>query len=107
MRELPAERDEKGRRAMDLQLRNFPLVFTLAFVTPALGQAVAPTVGPAFGGSESAESIPDFSGFWVHPLPGFEPLTSGPTAGQPRAPPERHGRHPQACRRLHQSDLEA
>jgi hypothetical protein len=67
---------------MYLQWRNFPLVFTLAaaVVTPAFGQAVAPTVGAANGGSEGAESIPDFSGFWVHPLPGFEPLSSGPTA---------------------------
>src|SRR5262245_56876912 len=82
MQELPAERDEKGRRAMDLQWRNFPLVFTLAAVavTPAFGQGVAPTVGPAYLGGESAESIPDFSGFWLHPLPGFEPLASGPTA---------------------------
>ena len=31
-------------------------------------------------GSESAEAIPDFSGIWVHALPGFEPLPSGPTA---------------------------
>jgi hypothetical protein len=40
-------------------------------VTPVLGQT---------GGSESAESIPDFSGIWAHGLPGFEPLSSGPTA---------------------------
>jgi len=67
---------------MDMQWRNFPLVFTLAaaVATPALGQAVAPTVGSAKGGSESTKSIPDLSGFWVHPLPGFEPLASGPTA---------------------------
>src|SRR5260370_31955167 len=67
---------------MDLQWRNFSLVFTLtaAVATPAFGQALAPTVGPAYIGSESAESVPDFSGFWVHPLPGFEPLPSGPTA---------------------------
>ncbi len=67
---------------MDSQWRNFPLVFTLAaaVVTPAFGQAVAPKVGPADGGSESAEAIPDFSGIWVHALPGFEPLPSGPTA---------------------------
>ena len=67
---------------MGLQLQNFPLVFTLAamVLTPAFGQAVPPTVGAANGGSESAESIPDFSGPWVHPLPGFEPLPSGPTA---------------------------
>jgi hypothetical protein len=58
------------------------LVFTLAtaVATPAFGQAVAPTVGSANGGSESAEVIPDFSGLWVHALPGFEPLPSGPTA---------------------------
>ena len=67
---------------MDSQWRNFPLVFTLAaaVVTPAFGQAVAPTVGPAGSGEESAASIPDFSGLWVHGLPGFEPLPSGPTA---------------------------
>ena len=55
---------------MDLQRRNFPLVLTLAaaFVTPTFGQ------------SGSAESIPDFSGIWIHANPGFEPLASGPTA---------------------------
>jgi hypothetical protein len=67
---------------MDSQWRNFPMVFALAaaVVTPVFGQAVTPTVGPANGGSESAEAIPDFSGLWVHALPGFEPLRSGPTA---------------------------
>jgi hypothetical protein len=67
---------------MDLQWRNFPLVLTLAaaVVTPALGQLVGPAVGPAIGGRESAESIPDFSGIWVHANPGFEPLPSGATA---------------------------
>src|SRR5215471_5188716 len=67
---------------MDLQWRSFPLVFTLAaaVVTPATGQAVAPTAGPADNGSEGAVSIPDLSGIWLHPLPGFEPLSSGPTA---------------------------
>jgi hypothetical protein len=65
---------------MDLRCRHFPLMFTLAaaVVTPAFAQAVAPTV--IYGGGENAESIPDFSGFWMHPLPGFEPLSSGPTA---------------------------
>src|SRR6266550_5531886 len=60
----------RRRKAMDLQWRNFPLVLTLAaaFVTPTFGQ------------SESAESIPDFSGIWIHANPGFEPLASGPTA---------------------------
>jgi hypothetical protein len=67
---------------MDSQWRNFSLVFTLAaaIVTPAFGQAVAPTVGPAGSEEESAASIPNFSGIWVHALPGFEPLSSGPTA---------------------------
>jgi hypothetical protein len=67
---------------MHSQWRNLPLVFTLAaaVVTPAFGQAVAPKGGPADGGSESAEATPDFSGIWVHALPGFEPLPSGPTA---------------------------
>src|SRR5437588_3757344 len=55
---------------MDLQWRDFPLVLTLAaaFVTPAFGQ------------SQSAQSIPDLSGIWEHANPGFEPLASGPTA---------------------------
>jgi hypothetical protein len=67
---------------MDMQWRNFRLAFALAaaVVTPAFGQAVAPTVGPASGGSEGPEVIPDFSGIWAHALPGFEPLPSGPTA---------------------------
>jgi hypothetical protein len=67
---------------MDSQWRKFPLVFitAAAVATPAFGQAVAPTVEPAGSGEESAAAIPDFSGFWVHGLPGFEPLPSGPTA---------------------------
>jgi hypothetical protein len=68
---------------MDLQWRNFPLVFTLAAVvaTPVFGQSVAPTVGSANSGKESGASIPDISGKWLHPsIPGFEPLSSGPTS---------------------------
>ena len=67
---------------MDSQWRNFSLAFTLAaaVVTPAFGQAVAPTVGPSGSEEESAASFPDFSGIWVHSIPGFEPLASGPTA---------------------------
>src|SRR5215471_8116690 len=67
---------------MDLQWKNLPLVFTLAAVvaTPAFGQAVSPTVGPANSEEESATPIPDLYGIWVHSLPGFEPLASGPTA---------------------------
>jgi hypothetical protein len=55
---------------MDLRWRNFPLVLTLA----------AAVVTPAFGRSESAKSVPDLSGMWVHANPGFEPMASGPTA---------------------------
>jgi hypothetical protein len=51
-----------------------------AVATPAFGQTAAPTVGPAYGGKQNAASIPDFSGAWVHSLPGFEPLPSGATA---------------------------
>jgi hypothetical protein len=67
---------------MDSQCRNFSLAFTLAaaVVTPAFGQSVAPTVGPSGSEEESAASFPDFSGIWVHSIPGFEPLRSGPTA---------------------------
>ncbi len=66
---------------MESRWRNLPLVFVLAaVVTPAFGQAAAPTVGSAGSGEESAAAIPDFSGLWVHGLPGFEPLPSGPTA---------------------------
>jgi hypothetical protein len=68
---------------MTLQRRNFLLVVALAAAaaTPAFGQAVAPTVAPANSGKESAASVPDFSGMWVHgSIPGFEPLPSGPTS---------------------------
>jgi hypothetical protein len=67
---------------MNLQRRDFLLVVTLATAaaTPVFGQAVAPTVGPANSGKESAASMRDFSGIWVHSIPGFEPLPSGPTS---------------------------
>ena len=68
---------------MSLQRRDLLLVVTLAAAaaTPALGQAVVPTVGSANSGGESAASIPDFSGIWVHgSIPVFEPLASGPTS---------------------------
>src|SRR5436853_3759484 len=78
LRQLPVKRDAK-EETMDWQWRRFLLIsaFAASVVTPAFGQAVA---GQANGGNEGAESIPDFSGFWLHPLPGFEPLPSGPTA---------------------------
>ena len=67
---------------MNLQRRNFLLVVTLAAAaaSPAFGQAVAPAVGPANSGKQNVASIPDFSGIWVHSIPGFEPLPSGPTS---------------------------
>jgi hypothetical protein len=66
---------------MNVQRQNFLLLVTLAAATstPALGQAVTPAVGPASGATQSAVSIPDFSGIWGHlSLPGFEPPPSGP-----------------------------
>jgi hypothetical protein len=67
---------------MNTQRRNFLLVVTLAAAAaaPAFGQAVAPTVGAANSGKAGAASTPDFSGIWVHSIPGFEPLPSGPTS---------------------------
>jgi len=68
---------------MTLQRRDFLLALAVAAAatTPAFGQAEAPTVAPANAGKESAASIPDFSGMWVHgSIPGFEPLPSGPTS---------------------------
>ena len=67
---------------MNLQRRDLFLVVSVAaaITTPAFGQAASPTVGSASGGKISAASIPDFSGHWVHALPGFEPMPSGPTA---------------------------
>jgi len=67
---------------MDAQWWNLPLACTLAavVVTPAFGQAAPATVGLANSEEESTTPIPDFSGIWVHSLPGFEPLPSGPTA---------------------------
>jgi hypothetical protein len=72
----------KREESMNLQRWDFLLVVTLAAAaaTPAFGQAVAPTVGPANRGKESPASVPDFSGIWVHSIPGFEPLASGPTS---------------------------
>jgi hypothetical protein len=65
---------------MNTHRRDFPLFVTLvaAAVTPALGQAVPPVVGPTSTGTSNAASIPDFSGIWSHnSLPGFEPPASG------------------------------
>jgi hypothetical protein len=59
--------------------RELLLLVTLATAaTPALGQTVAPAVGPTNSGTQTAASFPDFSGIWDHPfLPGLEPPLSG------------------------------
>src|SRR6202045_121775 len=59
--------------------RDFLLLVTMlsAISTPAWAQAVSPAA--ADSGTQSAASIPDFSGIWAHPyLTGFEPPASGP-----------------------------
>jgi hypothetical protein len=60
----------------------FLLLVTLAAAaaTPALGQDVAPAVGPAStSGIQSGASIPDFSGIWAHlTWPDVEPPPAGP-----------------------------
>jgi hypothetical protein len=53
------------------RLRNFLLLATLAAVavTPGLGQAAA----PGNAATRSSSSVPNLSGWWVHPsIPGFE-----------------------------------
>jgi hypothetical protein len=65
------------QRRGDFQV--FVIVATVAAATPTLGQNVTPVVGSATGVTQSAASIPDFSGIWAHmSLPGFEPPQSGP-----------------------------
>src|ERR1700681_1500442 len=64
---------------MNVQRRDFLLFVTLAVAaaTPVWGQAAAPTAS----GAQSGASVPDVSGVWLHPsIPGFEPLSSGPTS---------------------------
>src|ERR1700693_4581909 len=66
---------------MNAQRRNFLLLVTLAGAAapPAMGQTLSPTAGQANSATESAASVPDFSGKWGHPsIPGFEPPASGP-----------------------------
>jgi hypothetical protein len=68
---------------MNLQRWNLLLAVTLTAMaaTPAFAQLNVPAAGPANGGKGSAQSIPDFSGIWLHPsIPGFEPLSKGPTS---------------------------
>ena len=67
---------------MNAQRRDFRLLVTLvalaAAAMPAWGQ-VAPAVRPIGSGTQSAASIPDFSGTWAHlSWPDFEPPLAGP-----------------------------
>jgi hypothetical protein len=73
----------KREERMNLQRRYFHWVVALAVTaaTPAFGQTTVPTIGSANSGTEGGASIPDISGKWLHPsIPGFEPLSSGPTS---------------------------
>jgi hypothetical protein len=60
--------------------RNLLLLMTLAAAgSPAWGQQATPAAGQANIGSQSAASIPDFSGIWRHgSLPWLVPPASGP-----------------------------
>jgi len=67
---------------VNAQRRDFRLLVTLvalaAAAMPAWGQ-VAPAVRPIGSGTQSAASIPDFSGTWAHlSWPDFEPPLAGP-----------------------------
>src|SRR5580658_9340325 len=76
---------------MNVQRRDFLLFVTLvvAAATPVWGQAAAPTAS----GAQSGASIPDVSGVWLHPsIPGFEPLSSGPTSVRGFAQDRKPGR---------------
>src|SRR5258706_6942608 len=65
---------------MTLQRQHFLLSATLAgaAVTAALMQTTALAAGPADRGSQTAASIPDFSGRWGRNAFNFEPTPSGP-----------------------------
>jgi hypothetical protein len=68
---------------MGVQRRDFHLLSAFAVaataLAPALGQDVAPAIGAASSGTQSAASVPDFSGIWGHlSLPGPEPPVAGP-----------------------------
>jgi hypothetical protein len=66
---------ELGMHRQRLFVFLVPLVAAAA--PPALGQALAPTVGPA--STQGAAYIPDFSGIWYHPsLNALEQPLSGP-----------------------------
>jgi hypothetical protein len=71
----------KGEKIMSARRQDFILSLMLAAAAamPALGQTGVRSVGSAPSGTQTAASIPDFSGIWAHPyLPGFEPPATGP-----------------------------
>jgi hypothetical protein len=74
-----SEGESREEEIMSARPGDFLLLVTLvaAAATAALGQAVAPAVGPV--ALRGAGSVPDFSGIWAHPyLTGYEPPASGP-----------------------------
>ncbi len=59
---------------MNMRWHVIVLAALTALATPVFGQVPA----PASGGAEGNASIPDLTGFWVHPyFPGIEPPPSG------------------------------
>jgi hypothetical protein len=57
----------------------FVVMLAAAAMTPAAGQEATPAIGSANSGTQSAASIPDFSGIWSLPsLNALEPPLSGP-----------------------------
>src|ERR1700681_4026325 len=59
--------------------RNFLLLVTLAAATSALAKDAAAQAGAVSSVTQSAASIPDFSGLWARvSFPGFEPPLAGP-----------------------------
>jgi hypothetical protein len=59
--------------------RNFLLLVTLAAATSALAKDAAAQEGAVSSVTQSAASIPDFSGLWARvSFPGFEPPIAGP-----------------------------
>jgi hypothetical protein len=62
---------------MTLQRPDFCLLVVLASATMAMS-AWGQTAGPTSSGTQSAVSIPDFSGIWAKPYVGIESPRSGP-----------------------------
>jgi hypothetical protein len=95
--------------------RDFLLLVILAAasMTSALGQGVAPAVGPENSSTQSTASIPDFSGTWSNQslnaleLPLFGSRPGEEQVARADRTASRSGRWPPIGRRLYQSDLAA